>query len=190
MANDCEICRGSKVVRLPIYRSVSVSPTFDAPAMEETSRDYPCPECGGAVKQDRVAVLDAHTMVCSEISDTNFADHARRAAAHRLVDHLLEGGFIEFERGPIRDRDMAFPMVATLGVVSKGQVATLEQRIAERQDQVARAVAQKARSQIENWGSHHGNTSISKREAHDQIDSALNHVLSEWHRMRKFVVNG
>src|SRR5258708_6332965 len=83
----CEICRGSRVSRLPIYRPVSAL-AFDASAavsIEQSWRDYPCPECGDQVDMNRVAVLDAHAMIDSRIDDPEFQQHAKRTAAHMLV---------------------------------------------------------------------------------------------------------
>jgi len=181
---DCEICRGSRVVRLPVYHKVSAEP-FDMPAVsEESSRQYPCPECGDQVKLDRVAVLDVHTIMDSRISSEDYIQRGKETAAFRLVDHLLRGNFITFEQGPHDAKELSFPIIASLGVFSKGQVATLEQRIAERQDQVAKAVAQEAKEQISIWGSYYGHAGILKRDARAQIDSALNRVLSSWSKIR------
>lgn len=142
----CEICRGSRIVRLPIYRPVSaqIQDMSAAVAMEATSRDYPCPECGGAVKEDRIAVLDAHAMGESRINDPEFHRHARRTAAHMLIDLLVEGDYIAYERGPIDSMHLRYPVIATLGVVSKGNVASIEARAIERGMQLAQAVADEA----------------------------------------------
>lgn len=190
MSANCEICRGAKIVRLAIYRSV---PMTICDGIEEAEappwREFPCPECGMSVKQERVAVLEAHAMVDSRIDDPSFADHTHRSAAHQLVEHLLKGGFITFERGPVDQRWMRYPVVASLGAVSPGQVATLEQRVAERQDQVAIAVAREAKRQIDNWGSHYGHADILKRDARAQIDSALQRVLGSWSKIRSLKAN-
>lgn len=183
MKQPCDICRGSRTIRLPIYRPVPV--VFAASAavkIEETSRVFACPECGDNVDQERVAVLDTHVMVDSHIDDPGFQDHARRAAAHRLVDHLLSGDYITFERGRTDDRNMSYPVVATLGVVSKGKIATLEARIAERQDQLATVAAEEAIRQIDNWGSQSRYTGpdISKRRAAEFIREAVKRVSATW----------
>lgn len=180
MKPDCEICRGGRIVRLPVYRLMTSGPLDEVGPMDETSRVYPCPECGDAVKQDRVAVLDAHTMVDSRIDDPAFHNYTRRAAAHRLVDHLLEGDYIAFERGKPDARRLQYPIVATLGVVSKGQVATIEARATERGMQLAQAAADQAIREIDNWGSYYGHPDILKRDAARFIHAAVKWVSESW----------
>jgi hypothetical protein len=181
---DCEICRGRGLVRLPLYRRATVSFEATATSIEESYREYPCPECSDQAPLERVAVLDVHSMVDARIDTPEFREHAMRHAALRLVDELLKADFITLERGKTDTFRERYPVVATIGVVSKKQVATLERRIADRQDEVAKVVALEAKKQIDNWGSHYGHADILKRDAKAQVDSALNHVLSTWSAIR------
>jgi uncharacterized small protein (DUF1192 family) len=181
----CDICGGRRYIRLPILRPVSIATSFEATAsVEPSSREYPCPECCGFVKEERVAVLDVHSQVSAHIKEPGYINHYRTSCAHRLVDHLLSGGFITFEEGKTDDKQMTFPIIASLGVVAKGTVSSLEERIAARQDQVARAVAEESKKQISNWNSYFGHSEILKRDARAQVDSALNSVLSNWSKAR------
>ncbi len=154
MKRDCEICRGAGLIRLPLYRHAAVNYGQDGPvSIEESSRTYPCPECANTIPQERLAVLQSHTLVDSRINDPRFAQHVKSGAAHMLVDELLKNGFITFARGPDDNGQMAYPMVATIGVVSPKHVANLEDRIAERQAIIATELADEAVKQISNWGS-------------------------------------
>lgn len=184
MTRECEICRGSRIVRLPIYRRASAA-HFEASAavaMEASSRDYPCPECGGAVREDRVAVLDTHVMVDSRIDDPAFQDHARRAAAHMLVNWLLDGGYLTFERGRPDANFLRYPVVASLGVVSKGIVATIEERATSRGMQLASAAADEAIRHIDNWGSasRYIDHRIEKARVREFIHDAVKRVGEKW----------
>jgi hypothetical protein len=153
----CDICCGRGTIRLPVYRPVSVATTAEPPvSMDEASRSYPCPECSNPVPQDRVAIVQAHTVVDSRHEgDPNFMRHAKESAAHALVAQLLKGGYIRYERGPTDSHQWRFNSVATLGVVSQSHVATLEQRIAERQEELANELVAVAEEQSRHWGSYY-----------------------------------
>lgn len=187
MSRDCEICRGARIVRLPVYRRAEAAP-FDetVPAIEQPWREYPCPECGDSVGMERVAVLDAHTMVDDRPYGPEFDQSLRHAAARRLVDHLLDGGYITFERGATDLRRQRYPVVATIGVVTKGAVASLEQRIAKRQGEVAAAAADEAIYQINNWGSASRfiDHRIGKDHAARFIREAVKEVSEKWSKAR------
>lgn len=187
MKADCVICRGSGVIRLAIYRRTRIGDfntesIADAePIAEESSRSYPCPECSDRLPQERLAVVQYHSLLDSEINDPEYVRHAKHVAAHELVAGLLKNGFIRFERGPNDARDLQFPMMATIGVVSLKTVATLEQRIAERQDELAREVVSEAAKQIRIWRSAYtgDDGTIHKGQAVDSIQAALTRVLAK-----------
>ncbi len=177
----CDVCRGARVIRLPFYRSV-VAFEVTAPKLEESHREYACPECSGIAKEDRIAVLDTHSEVSTHIDDPGFQEHARRQAAHMLVEHLLKGGFIDFTQGRSDPQKMTRSLVATLGVVAKGPVASIEQRATERGMALANAVADEAINQIDNWGSYYGRPVIGKSEATDFIREAMKRVSISWNK--------
>lgn len=79
----------------------------------------------------------------------------KESTAHQLVSELLKAGFIQIERGPPIAGEFRFKAVATLGAVSQAQVATLEQRIAARQEELACEVVAVAEEQSRHWGSYY-----------------------------------
>ncbi len=187
---DCEICQGRGVVRLPIYSRLSAVYFQSELTVEQmprpSSREYGCPECGLAVNEGKVAVLDAHVMVDTR-APAEYEVHARRNAAHRLVDMLLERDYITFSTYEHNSRDLKRPVVATLAVVSKGAAAAMEERLRQRQDQLAKAVADEAIKQIDNWGSHYGRAAVSKEDAGRFIRVALNDVSKDWSAAKALV---
>lgn len=180
----CAVCGDSRKVRLPVRMTVTQNPVDLSVSIDDGFKEYPCPECAPYVPIDRVRVLDVHASVREQYLPEAEA-HVQRSAAHQLVDHVLRGGFITFERGPrARDPWLDVPMVATMAVVAPGVVATMEQRIAERQDQVAEAVAEEAKRRISIWGRDVGYTHIEKGRAYDSINEALAEVLTNWSKIR------
>lgn len=186
----CEVCRGARYVRLPLYReaSASIGPVeMGLVAMESMYREYPCPECCGWVKEDRVAVLDAHSVVDERYDRLEVRDAAKRNAAHLLVDHLLRSGLISFEtvkRESPRGHGLEIVAMATLGVVAPGVVASIEERATERGKQLTEAVAVQAIKEISNWGSYYRTEGISKSRAADFIREALRLVSEKWSKAR------
>lgn len=176
----CEICRGSGLVRLPIYRTASVT-AFDnsAQIIEESARNYPCPECADLVPQERLALVQYHSLVDARCTDQEYIEAANNDAAHMLVGALLKGGFIRFEHGKKDARRLTFPVQATIGVVSTKHVATMEERIAERQDTFACEVIAEAALRINEWGSSAGTGAIYKTQAIDELSLALRRLLSK-----------
>lgn len=147
-------------------------------ALLESPRDYPCPECGDAVTIGQVQALRQEGFATLQYAnEPGFISHVREGLAHQIVSQLLEDGYIKFRRGPDDDRVMCFQMVATVGVVHPSKLDILEQRIAERQDVVAREVADEASHQIDNWGSHYGRADILKRDARQMVKDALQIVM-------------
>jgi hypothetical protein len=185
MREQCDICQGNRVIRLPIRRPVSASviPIFEAESIDASSREYPCPECGHKVDMDRVAVLDVYSRIDLRYEDQPFEQHIRDHLAHMLVDHLLRGDYIAFEKSEPDRYTISQAMVASLGVVSKRQVATFEQRVAQGQDQLARAVAEEAIKQINNWGSHYNRHGIAKDDAAKLIRDAVRTISETWSKV-------
>ena len=163
---DCEICSGSGYIRLPLYRRATAV-SFEAmpPEIEETSRQYPCPECTPVVRLERVQAIKVEGFTSSQIEDPAFIEHVRYGLAREVAAFLLKEGYIKFERGQIDTIQMRFATRATLGVVRPNAVDNLEQRIAERQSELAHEVVEEVERQINNWGSHYGHSEILKRDA-------------------------
>lgn len=180
MGYDCDICRGAGKVRLPVYMRLRAVMVPDANlVMEESSREYPCPECADMTCLERVWAAREETHVASYIKEPGFLDHVRSGLARQLASHLLEHDYIKFERGPEDDQNIRFQMRATVGVVRPGQLGNLEERISERQTEVAKEVAEEAERQINNWGSHYGHADILKRDATRMVRDAIKAVLTK-----------
>lgn len=178
---DCEVCSGSGLVRLPLHRR-AVMPRFDAiEIIESAYREYPCPECGDVIPLERLATVEFHSQVSSRTADSEFKKHAMHGAARRLIDGLLAKNFIRFKRGPDDPRQLTYPLVATLAVVSPTHVATLEDRVAQHQEVVAKEVVEEAVRQISNWCSEYTGDEgrIRKSEAIEDVRRALKDVLAK-----------
>lgn len=177
---DCEICQGRGTIRLPVYRRVVAA--FDlstCPAVDESSRQYPCPECSEAVPFARIGVVGAIKEVDERITDPAYLDHVRHAAAHCLMDEIIKGGYLKVETAPPDTRDMRRAFRVSLGVVSQKQVASLEERIAKRQIEVAHEVVAEAEYQINNWGSYYGHSDILKRDATRMVRESIQAVVAK-----------
>ncbi|HSV24359.1 MAG TPA: hypothetical protein VLJ17_15190 [Xanthobacteraceae bacterium] len=195
MARDCEICGGARVIRLPVRRKLEVqgfsADDASAPIRALTGdhlrmdyREYPCPECGTKANVERVFALDVHSTIDSRVP-SEAMPHIRASVAHRLVEGLLQGGYIEFEEGrpDLRTLHLSRPIFATLYAVHPGEARqTIESRIRERQDQVAKVAAEAAISQIENWGSasRYADGLIEKRHAAKFIREAVVATSNQW----------
>lgn len=184
---DCDICQGRGTIRLPIYRRLSVM-AFAADAMsdvEESSRSYPCPECSDAVPFAQVGVVSSIMAVETRIDDPKYLEHVKRSAAMGLMAEIIKAGYVKVESGPDDTREFRREYRVTLGIVSPKQVATLEERVAERQIDVAQEVAAEAEHQINNWGSYYGHADILKRDATRMVRDAIKAILakrSAWKR--------
>jgi hypothetical protein len=180
--SNCGICRGSGCVDLPIYRQavarlVAVNET--PLTMEASRRSYPCPECSETVPQSRLATVSYHSEIDSRIDDPDLMRHVMRSRAAEMGARLLRDGFIQFHRGPIDRRELRFPLRATIGVVSPNHVATLEERIAARQREVAERLISIAAVGINGWGSHYGQDWLFKAQAITSIKEALQAAVAE-----------
>ena len=184
----CVICRGARVIRLPVYRSVqawTVEAAHDSISIDDASRIFPCPECAEEVPMEKVAIVEVHSRV-SVLHAVRYAGHpgfmedVKETAAAMLVDELRKSGFISFQRGP-DERDDTFAMIATIGVVSPNTVTKLEERIAARQNDVARDVVEKTIAEVMNWGSHYtgGEGHISKSLTCDFLREKLTAILRD-----------
>jgi hypothetical protein len=185
MKEVCDICRGRRLITLPVIRPTAVAtsePEYLCAAARASSREYPCPECAQRVTEDRVAFVEAHSMIDDRIRDEGFTEYARDKLAHMLVAHLLRGDYIAFDQG--RSDGMQRMMVATLGVVARSTVASMDERISQRQRHLASAVASEAISQINHWGSYFGRNIIEKTRAAEIIREAVAKVSKAWAESR------
>lgn len=178
----CEVCRGRRAVRLRLYqRTPSITSAGRCPVpINEASREYPCPECGDSIPISRLAVLTEAQLIDSRDISSVGMQEACRAAAQAFVDKLLDEDLIQFELGPEDALNLTVAVRATIGVVSPRHVASLEERIAERQEAVAREVVEQGARNIRAWGRAYSGDegNISKGQAVSSLWEALRAVLA------------
>ena len=156
MRKRCDICQGRRSVRLPVWSELSaVRPSADEvlTPIGETAREFPCPQCSEMVAEKRLCLLQEHSTLDTRIDNPDYVRAVEKDAAHRFVVKLLEDGFITFEWGEVNDRDMRRPLRATLGVVSKEEVTSLEGRVEDAVAAEREACAKIAdeHGNMENW---------------------------------------
>jgi predicted amidophosphoribosyltransferase len=193
MTERCPVCRGSGRIRLPLYRDVVPSFEYrhDIPALiEESSREYPCPECkADSAPFERVqTIAESYDVVTDAMPKINEA--VRYSLARKLAEWLLEHGMITFEIGEpsyVYYRRGMTPIRGTLSVVAPKHVMTMQERIEKRQFEVAESLVQEAEGGINNFGSYYGHVSLSKDQACRQVREALGAVKAKlaiwkvWH---------
>lgn len=178
---DCPVCGGRRKIRLPLIFPVSaLAPSrrdMSPSTIEATSKEFACPECSPSASEEKVAILEFGAEVAA-IREPGYDDHARKQVAHLLVHELLSRGMIRFQRGDVDEFDRSYRLQGRVGVVSTSVVASMEDRIAARQQEVAREVALRAADEVSRWGSHYtGNEGpIHKSTAIDAINRAMEAV--------------
>lgn len=144
---DCPICGGSQTIRLPVRQRISaVRPAeYTQSTVEASVRTYPCPECATSVPLERVQVIEEVVKIDERyVFDGNAMGHAKEMAIRYLGAALVKGGFVTLETGRVDRDQMSMPVYIRLGVVSKAAVASIEERIAQRQEEIAREVVAEA----------------------------------------------
>lgn len=98
----------------------------------------------------------------------------RNDIAFGLAEQMLDEGLIAFAEKEDPNRLQA-TVTGTVGVASKRHVATLEERVAERQMEIAERLVDEAVAGIHVWNSHHTGDegSISKGQAADEVRRAF-----------------
>lgn len=185
MRNDCEICGGSGIVRLPVRQRLDVYSKLSDKDVSLSIREYSCPECGGTIPQENVMICQVEDLINSEESKIpDFMEYCQRNMALKLGDFLHKENLITFSKKKAEKemswRDM-YLIRAKLGVISPRTVATFEQRVNQRQMTIAKAVANEAVKQIRNWNSYYdkGNGAIAKDMAIRQIYESLQKIDKE-----------
>ena len=153
--NDCDICRGGGVIRLPVRPRLSVAALewSNSETIASPYREFPCPECASQVTEDRVRLVEAHAQIDARCPDQEkMKEIARRDVAHQIALELLASGLIWF-------REYSSP------------------------SHVGHEILDRAKRSILNWGSHYtsGAGPISKDEAVRAIGTALREA-EEQHR--------
>lgn len=190
MPDICDICGGRRIIVLPVMPRLSLSvqdASFEPYATTITKREFPCPQCAPTTHEDRidVATVGSEQTVRGPglMHDRVFRDAMEREVAHGIAHFLLDHGYINFQwREPVSISDAeCFPppelsVRGTVGVVAPAVVASMEQRIAERQEEFAAEVVEEAIRQIDHWGSYYGHTGLSKAQAADSVRTAVKGV--------------
>lgn len=176
---ECDICRGARTIRLPIHRPVEVS--YKAAEISATDvvsmyREFPCPNCTPTVDDNHILQMNAELQAQVEYDlDPKYEDYIQRHACAMLAEQLHRSGLVTFRKSE-PDQFGVRQVRASFGVVTTAVVQSLEQRIAERQMDVAGDVAEKAIAAINNWGSFYRHESLQKDDASRFIMEALRDV--------------
>ena len=117
-------------------------------APDEMHATYPCPECNG-VSDGKLAIFGASEICSNVIDDPAYKDATRRKAAAALSQHMLAHGLISFDERPYDE--FHSELIARVGVASKERVASLEQRINEKQFDRMDELISKAEQEIYIW---------------------------------------
>lgn len=179
--DECGICRGRRTIRLPFYRPVVLEDVagFSLPAdVDALSREYPCPECcsGSYVPFTRLgAIKEKVEGNAVYSSDPRFMESMRRGVVVAMADRMLRDGFVTFEQSAPDYRGY-FTLRGTAGVVHPRHVAKFEERVAERQFEVAAALIEQTESDINIWGSHYRVDEVKKSQAIAWLREAFNKV--------------
>ena len=179
---DCEICRGRGQVRLPRYPYTTArlgQGTAEVESIGAASRDYPCPECSNRVDENRVAVVVSFDRMILDKPMDGAIEYEIKHASHKLIDQLLRGGYLTVEQRRFGTDELELKV--SLGVVAKNVVASLEERVVQRQAEVATEAADEAKRRIYECGSYYTGREgrIDKNLAADYVDEALKAVLAD-----------
>lgn len=182
MGEQCEICRGRRVIDLPVYRPVDTSAVSVPHRVDSAYRTFGCPECGPWAETDRLAVLTLHYAVAVRLSSApGYEDAWKRDAAARLGVGMLEAGHIRFRQdGPDDEVRGVRRVIATVGVVAAQVVATFEERVKAKSLGLADEVIAAAIREVRNWGSYYRRPEISKDKAAELMESARRDVTGKY----------
>lgn len=137
MTYVCEICRGSRIIRLPVHSRLSVYAPITDRITELSHKDFPCPACADITSIDHVAIIKVESKGVApwrgEAINPQLFQYVVEAAISEIGESLKNSGIIKTERGQDNLRDMTFSVTATLGVVSPTVVASMKERIAKNQ---------------------------------------------------------
>ena len=176
----CPVCSDRRRIRLPLMRVVSVvQPSSDMmPTIEETSREYDCPECVKKIKTERFEAVKLMSWMDGAMPEEQkvwWRENAVKLMGRMIAEKLLEDGMIEFKKiEPDVYHDEGIQ--GTIYVALPQHWEPIEERIAERQMVVADEVAAESKRLIDNWGSYFGHAEILKQDARREIDEAVRHV--------------
>lgn len=186
--DKCEICRGSRRIRLPRYIPLTVE-VLDAPMpsmIDNPYKEYPCPECsaGDNAPYERLEIITSHSEGRSEIQQRHpgFMEALRYGTVRKMAEEMLRRGLIRFEESKPDHRGI-FALRGTLGVVAPAKVAEFEERVRERQFEVAAGLVEANIEEIANWGSYYNGReggSVGKWQAVEWLQEAFKKVREKY----------
>lgn len=183
--DKCIVCRGERRIRLPLFHQMT-GRAFSADvdlSIGETSRDYPCPECGPQIGVERLMCFSSIGFASKEIDDPRYKERVRVNMVHEMINGLLERGAIKFDERP---GISGIEIRATMTVAMDG-VETIEERTTAHQTIIADAACTDAVHAIEKWESYqHGRDVITKSLAVALVQQATGKavaVYKEWKRV-------
>lgn len=178
---DCPVCDGRRVIRLPYRRPVKVVHLPEdswSPDEDPGYRIYDCPECVvDKVSFNRLQALNVQSMFdyLKLYDPAPFLDDFKHRAAHQMVDKLVESGHIRFEMIPA-DEFHGPGMKARLDVVHPDLLVSFEERVNERQMELATELYSQTLADVRNWGSHYGNDTVGKTQVVDWMAGCLRRI--------------
>jgi len=152
MIDDCEICGGSGVIRLPVMQRLPPIPCGDDKMpLSLPIREYSCPECGVNIPQEKVLIFQAEDFVSTNIKDPGYINSIKNHLAMKVGDALYRQGLMTFKALPEDYMQMSYPLRGKVGIISPRAVATFEERVRERQMDIVAVVVNDATDSIRNW---------------------------------------
>jgi hypothetical protein len=175
MSERCLVCRGERKIRLPLYRPVTLR--FDpeaAIAVDESYREYPCPECAPTVPPERIRVLEANFQADTRYEgEPGYRKHLIRTGVNAIARLIEDGGFIRFQEGKPDRVELKRGYRMTVGVVAPKVTAGIDAQNVQKQDAFAQDFLTIAADKIENWGSHYGHSEFLMQDEKRLLDAAL-----------------
>lgn len=177
----CDICQGSKHIRIPVASRPSVL-TCDASITEATIeisyKTFPCPQCcGKQVADERIELAGVALTIRDEYAP-EAEKFYRDEAAQVLARHLVKHGSIDFEKIPAPGRPGKSELTGVVGLVTRTQINRIEDRVRTEAQTLMERVIGLALDNIATWGSFYTGLSgpIEKGRAIDCIRAAFSKV--------------
>lgn len=177
MDHFCPACRGGGSITIPLYYLLGAVETFEVQAQElkPASMKINCPLCGPKdIPFDRLSMLVERRDLRPEMPE-GLQDHIRKTACRAFADKLES--FIQMDERPT---PLGTAIRCRLWVVAPQHVATLEERIAERQFDVSAEVVVEAEAQVKNWGSYYHRQNVDKWQAIEWMQTALRNIRGKY----------
>lgn len=152
---DCPVCRGAKVIRLPLHQKLTmIPPKAEMPLKaEETSRTYPCPECGHKGRHPGIITVSAQQFVDErsvEASSGEVINYVKKNMAADIGLHLLHEGMISFYES---DDALGRKIRGVIGVSTAKAAELLDKETTRKASELLDGIDEEVAHQISNWGS-------------------------------------